>query len=118
MQNLRRLLVYPVALELAKSVYDLTAGFPKPEQFGLTSQMQRASVSVGANISEGCGRRSDAALRNFLYYSMGSASELDFQLDLSQLLHYGNPQLQRATVNNATKMRKMLSRLIGSLDPV
>ena len=46
------------------------------ELYGITSQMRRCSVSIGANIAEGCGKR-------FLVIATGSASELDYELLLS-----------------------------------
>ena len=53
MQDARNLKVTEKAEELAVLTYHVTAAFPKAEQFGLTSQMRRAAVSVGSNIAEG-----------------------------------------------------------------
>ena len=83
MQSAKNLHVYGRALELAKIVYATTLDFPDHERFGLTSQMRRAAVSVGSNISEGCGRRGDKELAGYLYIAMGSASELEFQAELA-----------------------------------
>jgi 23S rRNA-intervening sequence protein len=49
--------------QLTKSIYKLTMEFPGSEEFGLKSQMRRASVSICTNIAEGCGRRGDRDLR-------------------------------------------------------
>ena len=59
MEDVKDLRVWEKAYELTLSVYKATRGFPKEEMYGLTSQLRRASSSVGANIAEGCGRRSD-----------------------------------------------------------
>ena len=48
-----------------------TRSFPKEEMYGLTSQMRRASASIGANIAEGCGRRSDAEMGRFVQIARG-----------------------------------------------
>ena len=58
------------AHELTLAVYQKTRAFPKEEMYGLTSQLRRASASVGANIAEGCGRRSDAEMRRFVQIAM------------------------------------------------
>ena len=52
--------------------------------YGLTSQMRRASASIGANIAEGCGRRSDVDVQRFLQIAVGSASELEYHLLLAR----------------------------------
>src|SRR4051812_29332706 len=83
MQSAKNLHVYAKALELAKTVYLLTGAFPGEERFGLTSQMRRAAVSIGSNIAEGCGRRGDKELMGYLHIALGSASELEFQCELS-----------------------------------
>jgi four helix bundle protein len=70
--------------ELTLTVYQKTRGFPKEEMYGLTSQMRRAAASVGANIAEGCGRRSDGEMKRFLQIARGSANELEYHLLLAK----------------------------------
>ncbi len=77
MQNPDNLQVTRKARELAVETYRCTASFPRDERFGLTAQMRRAAVSIGSNISEGCGRGGNRELVAFLHYALGSASELD-----------------------------------------
>ncbi|HOB01745.1 MAG TPA: four helix bundle protein [Casimicrobium huifangae] len=75
--------VWKAAMDLAESVYDLSAGFPADERFGLTSQIRRAAVSVPSNIAEGAGRSSTGELAHFLGIALGSLAELETQIDLS-----------------------------------
>src|SRR5260221_10895497 len=73
MQDFRNLSVWQRARRVTKSVYEMTADFPGSEEFGLKSQMRRATVSICSNIAEGCGRRGDREFRRFLDVAMGSA---------------------------------------------
>jgi len=61
-----KLEVWHLARHLNRVVYRATNDFPKHEQFGLTSQLRRASVSVSSNIAEGSGRNSDTDFAHFL----------------------------------------------------
>jgi hypothetical protein len=70
MQDFRNLSVWQRARRLTKSVYEMTADFPGGEEFGLKSQMRRATVSICSNIAEGCGRRGDREFRRFLDVAM------------------------------------------------
>ncbi len=83
MQPTQNLRVAEQATKLAVSVYRMASAFPTDERFGITAQMRRAAVSVGSNIAEGCGRRGNRELLQFLYIASGSASELAFQLQLA-----------------------------------
>ena len=49
---------WQVSINLAEVIYDITKSFPKEEQFGITSQMRRAVVSISSNIAEGSVRES------------------------------------------------------------
>ena len=76
MQDFRKVRAWQQNRELTVLVYRITSKFPADERFGLTSQMRRAVVSIGANIAEGCGRSTDADKQRFLQMSFGSAVEL------------------------------------------
>lgn len=117
MQNFRNLDVWEKAHKLTIEVYRATASFPKSELFGLTSQMRRASASIGANIAEGCGRRGNTELGRFLQIAMGSASELEYHLLLSRdLLMLSGPEHRNLDVR-VIELKRMLSRLIKSMPP-
>lgn len=62
--------------------------FPEEEKYGLVSQLRRAVVSIPSNISEGAARKSTKEHIQFLYHALGSASEIETQLDLSKRLGY------------------------------
>ncbi len=115
MQSAKNLHVYAKALELAKAVYAVTAAYPADERFGLTSHMRRAAVSVGSNIAEGCGRRGDKELTGYLHIALGSASELEFQCELSIELGYVSTADVDTLLSQVTGMKRMLSRLIKAI---
>jgi four helix bundle protein len=84
MEDCKDLRVWEKAPELTLSVYKKTHGFPKEEIYGLTSQLRRATISIGANIAEGCGRRSDPEMRRFLQIARGSANQVEYHLLLAK----------------------------------
>ena len=88
MHDHTKLRAFEMANEVVMLVYQVTAGFPREEMYGLTSQMRRAAVSVPSNIVEGCARDSQADYLRFLRMAFGSLRELHYQLGLSNRLGF------------------------------
>ena len=88
MQDFRKLRVWQKAHQLSLDIYKATKRFPKDEIYGLTSQIRRATVSIGANIAEGSGKDSNIEFKRFLSIAMGSSSELENHLLLARDLEY------------------------------
>ncbi len=88
MRDPSKLRAFKLADELVLAVYQATQSFPRGEQFGLTTQIRRAAVSVVSNIVEGSARNSHADYLHFLDIAYGSASELGYQLSLACRLGY------------------------------
>jgi four helix bundle protein len=65
-RNYKELIVWKRAHEMTLEVYNATRQFPREELYGLTSQLRRSAASVGANIAEGSGRRSNNEICRFL----------------------------------------------------
>lgn len=84
----RDLKVWQAGMDLAEQVYKLTQAFPKQETYGLSSQIQRAAVSVHSNIAEGHGRDSTKEYLHFLSVALGSLHEVETQLILAGRLKY------------------------------
>lgn len=80
--------IWKFGIKLVKEVYLLTETFPLSEKFGLSSQMQRCAVSIPSNIAEGAARQSKKEYIHFLYISLGSLSELETQLIITQEISY------------------------------
>ena len=83
MRNPKDLKVVPKAKELAKAVYRLTLSFPSEEKFELVRQIRRSGSSVLFNLAEGCSRSSQKDFARFVEIALGSAMELEAQLDLA-----------------------------------
>ena len=115
MKNHKDLIVWQKGIELVKMVYSITSSFPKEEQFGLTSQMRRCSVSIPSNIAEGCGRHSEKELMQFLYITLGSASELETQIIISQELNFLEKDKCEQVLSMINEIIRMTSSLIKSI---
>jgi four helix bundle protein len=114
-RNHRDLQVWNKAYALTLEIYKVSRSFPKEELYGLTSQMRRAAIFVGANLAEGCGRSSNAEMGRFVRIAMGSAAELDHHLLLCKDLGFLSEVDHRQFLANLTEVRKMLSALLDSI---
>ncbi len=101
------------AHQLVLAIYRCTAGFPVAERYGLTSQMQRAAVSVPANIAEGFKRRGNADKTRFYNISEASLEEVKYYLILARDLGYLDDI--EALMADAETVSKLLYRLIESI---
>jgi four helix bundle protein len=109
-----KLEVWKEAHALALRVYRLTAALPGSERFGLVGQMQRASVSIPANIAEGFKRRGQADKVRFYNIAQGSLEELRYYFilcrDLGYRIEYEN------LAGQADQIARMLHGLIRSIE--
>lgn len=112
MQDFRNLKVWERPHTLVLDVYKASKSFPRDEAYGLTSQMRRASVSIGANIAEGSCRKGDLEFGRFLYIAMGSASELEYELLVARDLELLKPSDYQRLSSEATDVKRMLASLI------
>ena len=115
MQNFRNLKVWEKAHAVTLDVYKTTSSFPKTELYGLTSQMRRASASIGANIAEGSCRKGDREFGRFLQMAMGSASELEYHVLLARDLELLQSSDFDRLTNGVMEVKRMLASLIGAL---
>jgi four helix bundle protein len=115
MKDFRSLRVWEKAHILTLAIYKSTEEFPKQELYALTNQIQRAAVSVPANIAEGCGKDSDAELKRYFSIAMGSSSELEYMLLLSRDLGYLQEAAYQTMQNDLVEIRKVLNAFIQRL---
>jgi four helix bundle protein len=110
MKDHKDLDVWKQSMLLAEDIYALTKNFPSDEKYGLSSQIKRAVVSIPSNIAEGAGRKGDKEFIQFLYIAMGSLSELETQLILSNRLQF--VKSIEIYLSQIEKIKKMLFGLI------
>jgi four helix bundle protein len=113
-KDFKDLIVWQKAIQFAKEVYVLTKGFPKEEQFGLTSQVRRAAVSVSSNIAEGHSRQG----REFAHYlsvARGSLAEAESQLLLAVELDYLHADRLAVAMSLACEIRRMVSAISAKI---
>lgn len=115
MRDYKELLVWQKSVGLVSKIYKTTELFPKDELYGLVSQIRRAAVSIPVNISEGHTRFHTNEFIQFLYVALGSSSELETLLILSQDLDYISKANLDSLMSEITETRKMLNSLITSL---
>lgn len=108
------LTVWQESQNLAVMVYRLAESLPSSERFGLTSQLQRASSSVSANIAEGFGRRSAKDKLQFFTIAYGSLLETKNFLYLSQKLGYIEIESLQPLLNQVTSCQKLLNAFMRS----
>lgn len=104
------------AHELVLGIYKITKNFPKEEQFGVTSQLRRASSSITANIAEGFGRYHFKDKIRFYYRSRGSATEVQDFLLLTKDLEYITREECKTLGEKLNEIIKLINGLIKSIN--
>ena len=107
--------IWKMSMSLVKDIYKLTESFPTHEQFGLTSQLRRASVSIPSNIAEGSARNGNKEFIQFCYISLGSLSEVETQVIISSELCFVEVKKAQVVLQNIELIRKKLLNFIKYL---
>lgn len=100
--------------QLVLVVYKHTKEFPSDEQFGLTNQMRRCSISITSNIAEGFSRKSKKEKSQFLYMALGSVTELQNQLLISRDIRYLTKEEFKILADRTVVVSKLINGLIKS----
>jgi len=110
-KSYRDLDVWQKAMDLVVDSYKATKRFPKSELFGLASQMQRAGVSVPANVAEGRARQHTKEFIRHLSIAYGSLAELETHIQIAERLNY----LESDQVDRLMKQTSEVGRMINGL---
>ena len=114
-RSYRDLKAWQAGMEMAEMVYGLSQLLPRQEIHGLTSQIQRAAVSVPSNIAEGHARDSTKEFLRFVSIALGSLAELETQFLLIARLHYLDENDMGATMLKIDETGKLARGLQKSL---
>lgn len=115
MKDFRTLEIWRMSITLAKDINEITQLFPANEKFALTMQMKRSGVSIPSNIAEGCGRRTQADMRQFIHIAIGSSFELETQVEIAYLSHYINLETYNILLSRLNILQKKMIRFLGGL---
>ncbi|MBL1280720.1 MAG: four helix bundle protein [Fluviicola sp.] len=115
MRDYKKYQVWTKAHKLALDVYALTKNFPKSEQYGITSQLRRASLSIPTNIVEGTGRNSEKEFAYFINIAAGSAAEVEYLLIFSKDYAYISENEHEKINAEVVSVRKMLNALYSKV---
>ena len=113
MRNFKNLQVWQLSHQMTLEIYRITKRFPSNERYEIVRQMKRCAHSIPANISEGCGRKSDKDFNRFLQIALGSAHELEYFILLSKdlnLIDYATYSILDENINTLKKRIYTLSQ--------
>jgi four helix bundle protein len=115
-KNYRDLDVWREAMDFVVECYRVTRTFPKNEVYGLTSQLQRAAVSIPANIAEGQGRQHDKEFLQHLAIAYGSLAEVETHIQIARRLEYVDGEKENQMLERAARIGRMLNGLRKSIE--
>jgi four helix bundle protein len=108
--------VWQKAMDLVVMCYQMTTNFPKTEIYGLSSQLQRAAVSVPANIAEGRQRQHSKEFLQHLSIAYGSLAELETHIQIAGRLNYIYENQINKMLGITAEIGKMLNGLRKSIE--
>ena len=114
--NYRDLEVWQKAMTLVVMCYKVTERFPKTEMYGLSCQLQRAAVSVPANIAEGQGRSHTREYIHHLAIARGSLLETETHLQIAERLGYIDKPSLPPLLDRTAEVGRMLNGLMQALN--
>jgi four helix bundle protein len=115
-RNYRDLDVWKEAMDFVVECYRMTGTFPKSEVYGLTSQFQRAAVSIPANIAEGQSRQHNKEFLQHLAIAYGSLAEVETHIQIACRLRYVGGEKEKQMLERAARIGRMLNGLRRSVE--
>lgn len=113
----RELNVWQRSMIIVKRIYALTTPFPQTEIYGLALQMRKCAVSIPSNLAEGSRKGTKKDYKRFVRTAMGSAAELETQLEISRDLQFISEENYKLVNSELDTVIRMLTRLEVALRP-
>lgn len=110
-KSFKEMPIWLKAMEAAEIIHGLTEKLPRKEDYGFTSQIRRATLSISANIAEAFGRRHTLDKINFYYMARGSLTETQSHLEYGKRVGYIDS-------DNVNKLDKALNVLYNDINKV
>jgi len=110
----KNLKIWKKSINLVHILYEILKDFPGEEKFGIIGQLQRAAISLPANISEGAARRTEE-FYHFLSIATGSLSEIDTLIEISYKLELLNNENYKMLFNKVEKTDALLRGLMKNV---
>lgn len=111
----KNLIIWQKSFALACNIYKVTETFPHKEMYGLTSQIQRAAVSIPSNIAEGSKRTTKKDFIHFLHIALGSCAELETQILLVQEIGYLKKERSATLLRDIDEVMRLLGGFLKGM---
>ena len=115
MRDFRKYEIWQNGIDIAVKIYDVCDKFPKFEIYALADQLRRASVSISSNIAEGASRTSSAEFAHYLEISIGSAFEVETQLQIAKKRKYITEEVYNEIVKELQSEERQINTFISKL---
>ena len=115
MRDFRKYEIWQKAVDIADKVYAVCDGLPKYELYALGDQLRRAVVSISSNIAEGASRTSSVEFAHFLEIAIGSAFEVETQLQIAKRRKYITDEVFNEIVSELQSEERQINTFISKL---
>jgi four helix bundle protein len=107
--------VWQKAMEVAETLHSVTEALPKKEDYGFTSQVRRAALSISANIAEAYGRKHILDKINFYYHARGSVTETQSHLEYGKRVRYLETQETEQLDGELVQLYHQINKIVSEL---
>lgn len=115
MRDFRKYEIWQKGIDIADIIYEICDKFPKFEIYALADQLRRASVSIASNIAEGASRKSCAEFAHYLEIAIGSAFEVETQLQIALRRKYVTEEVYEELVEQLQSEERQINTFISKL---